>query len=100
MGRMRYILHLDDMVQGIRQLVCLVARLAPTKLGRWKMLGINEKIRASKYEIPINPCLLISLITFWSLVTNTFSFPERYMTLTVADVFALTCLRPMGAFGP
>jgi hypothetical protein len=62
------------------------------------MLGINEAIRASKYDIPINPSLLISLLSFWSLVTNTFSFPEGYRTPTVADVFALMCLRPMGAF--
>jgi hypothetical protein len=75
-----------------------VARPAPTKLDKWKMLGINEAIRASKYDIPINPSLLIPLITFWSPVTNTFCFPEGYMTPTVADVFTLTCLHPMGAF--
>jgi hypothetical protein len=62
------------------------------------MLGINEAIYASKYEIPIKPSLLISLLTFWSQVTNTFSFSKGYMTSTVADVFALTCLCPMGAF--
>ena len=31
-------------------------------------------------------------------MTSTFSFFEGYMTSTVADVFALMCLRPMGAF--
>uniref|UniRef100_A0A2N9GFN9 Aminotransferase-like plant mobile domain-containing protein n=1 Tax=Fagus sylvatica TaxID=28930 RepID=A0A2N9GFN9_FAGSY len=72
-----------------------VSRLAPTKLDKWKMLGINEAIHASKYDIPINPSLLIALINFWSPVTNTFSFSEGYMTPTVVDVFALTCLRPM-----
>jgi hypothetical protein len=76
----------------------LVARLAPTKLEKWKVLGINEAICASKYEIPINPSLLISLITFWSPVTNTLSFSEGYMIPTVVDVFALLCLHPMGAF--
>jgi hypothetical protein len=75
-----------------------VARLAISKLKKWKMLGINEAIRTSKYDIPINPSLLISLLSSWSSVTNTFSFPEGYMTPTVADVFALLCLRPMGAF--
>uniref|UniRef100_A0A2N9F949 Aminotransferase-like plant mobile domain-containing protein n=1 Tax=Fagus sylvatica TaxID=28930 RepID=A0A2N9F949_FAGSY len=75
-----------------------VARLAITKLEKWKMLGINEAIRASKYDIPINPSLLISLLSFCSLVINTFSFLKRYMTLTVANVFALMCLLPMGAF--
>ena len=29
---------------------------------------------------------------------NTFSFYEGYMTPTVADVFALMCLHPIGAF--
>ncbi len=46
---------------------------------------------------PIDPSLLTALISFWSLVTNTFSFPEGYMTLTLVDVFALMCLLPMGA---
>ena len=41
-----------------------VSRLAPTKLDKWKMLGINEAIHASKYDIPINPSLLIALINF------------------------------------
>ena len=74
-----------------------VARVALSRLEKWKMLGISEAVHASKYEIPINPSLLISLLCFWSLATNTFSFPEGYMTLTVADIFALTCLHPMGA---
>jgi hypothetical protein len=73
-----------------------VVRMALSKLDKWKILGISEAIRASKYEIPINPSLLISLLGFWSQVTNTFSFPEGYMTPTVVDVFALMCLRPMG----
>ncbi len=60
------------------------------------MLGISEAIRASKYEMPINPSLLTSLLCFWSLVTNTFSFPEGYMTPTVFDIFALLSLCPMG----
>jgi hypothetical protein len=47
--------------------------------------------------MPINPSLLTSLLCFWSLTTNTFSFPEGYMTPTVFDVFALLGLRPMGA---
>ena len=54
-------------------------------------------IRASKYEMPINPSLLTSLLYFWSPTTNTFSFPEKYMTPTVLDVFALLSLCPMGA---
>uniref|UniRef100_A0A2N9GGW9 Aminotransferase-like plant mobile domain-containing protein n=1 Tax=Fagus sylvatica TaxID=28930 RepID=A0A2N9GGW9_FAGSY len=32
-----------------------VARLANSKLDKWKTLGIGEAIRASKYEMPINP---------------------------------------------
>ncbi len=74
-----------------------VARMALSKLNKLKILGINEAIHASKYEIPINPNLLTSLLCFWSLVTNTFSFPEGFMTPTVADIFALLGLRPMGA---
>ena len=74
-----------------------VARMALSKLNKLKILGINEAIRASKYEIPINPNLLTSFLCFWSLVTNTFSFPEGFMTPTVADIFALLGLRPMGA---
>ena len=74
-----------------------VARMVLSKLDKWKTLGNNEAIRASKYEIPINPSLLTSLLCFWSPVTNTFSFPEGFMTLTVADIFALLDLRPMGA---
>jgi hypothetical protein len=74
-----------------------VARMALSKLDKWKTLGINKAICASKYEIPINPSLLTSLLCFWSPVTNTFSFPEGFMTLTVADIFALLGLRPMGA---
>ena len=66
------------------------------KLDKWKMLGISEAIRASKYEMPINPSLLTSLLCFWSPATNTFSFPEGYITPTVFDVFALLSLRPMG----
>jgi hypothetical protein len=61
------------------------------------MLGINEAINGSKYNIPINPSLLIALINFWSLVTNTFSFSKGYMTPMVDNFFALTCLRPTGA---
>ena len=60
------------------------------------MLGISEAIRASKYEMPINPSLLTSLLCFWSPATNTFSFPEGYITPTVFDVFALLSLHPMG----
>jgi hypothetical protein len=74
-----------------------VARLALSKLDKWKTLGINEAIRASKYEMPINPNLLTSLLCFWSPATNTISFPKGYMTPTVFDVFALLGLRPMGA---
>jgi hypothetical protein len=74
-----------------------VARLAFAKLDKWKMLGINEAIHALKYEMPINPSLLTSLLCFWSPETNTFSFPEGYMTPTIFDVFALLSLRPMGA---
>jgi hypothetical protein len=74
-----------------------VARMALSKLNKLKILGINEAIHASKYEIPINPNLLTSLLCFWSLVTNTFSFLEGFMTSTVADIFALLGLRPMGA---
>jgi hypothetical protein len=74
-----------------------VARMALSKLDKWKTLGINEAIRASKYEILINPSLLTSLLCFWSPVTNTFSFPEGFMTPTVADIFALLGLRPIGA---
>ena len=74
-----------------------VARMALYKLDKWKTLRINEAICASKYEIPINPSLLTSLLCFWSLVTNTFSFLEGFMTPTVADIFALLGLRPMGA---
>ena len=74
-----------------------VARLAFSKLDKWKTLGINEAIHASKYEIPINPSFLTSLLCFWSPATNTFSFPEGFMTLIVADMFALLGLRPMGA---
>jgi hypothetical protein len=75
----------------------LVARLALSKLDKWKTLGINEAIRASKYEMPINPSLLTYLLCFWSPATNTFPFPEGFMTPTVADIFALLCLRPIGA---
>jgi hypothetical protein len=71
--------------------------MALSKLDKWKTLGINEAIRASKYEIPINPSLLISLLCFWSPMTNTFSFLKRYITPTVANVFALLNLRLMGA---
>jgi hypothetical protein len=74
-----------------------VARMAFSKLNKLKILGINEAIHAFKYEIPINPNLLTSLLCFWSLVTNTFSFLEGFMTPTVADIFALLGLRPMGA---
>uniref|UniRef100_A0A2N9HWC3 Aminotransferase-like plant mobile domain-containing protein n=1 Tax=Fagus sylvatica TaxID=28930 RepID=A0A2N9HWC3_FAGSY len=34
-----------------------VARVALSKLDKWKTLGINEAIRASKYEMPINSSL-------------------------------------------
>ena len=74
-----------------------VARLTLAKLDKWKMLGISEAIRVSKYEMPINPSLLTSLLCFWSPATNTFFFPEGYMTLTIFDIFALLSLRPMGA---
>ena len=60
-------------------------------------MGIGEAIRASKYEMPINPSLLTSLLCFWSLVANSFSFLEGFMTPMVFDVFALLSLRPMGA---
>ena len=43
-----------------------VARLALSKLDKWKTLGISEAIHASKYEIPINPSLLTSFLCFWS----------------------------------
>ena len=52
-----------------------VARLTLAKLDKWKMLGISEAIRVSKYEMPINPSLLTSLLCFWSPATNTFFFP-------------------------
>jgi hypothetical protein len=68
-----------------------------SKLDKWKTLGINEAIHASKYEMPINPSLLTSLLCFWSPATNTFSFPEGFMTRIVANMFALLGLRPMGA---
>jgi hypothetical protein len=74
-----------------------VARVALSKIDKWETLGISEAIRASKYEMPINPSLLTSLLCFWSPATYTFSFPEGYMTPTVFDVFALLGLRPMGA---
>ena len=74
-----------------------VARLAHSKLDKWRTLGISEAIRASKYEMPINPSLLTSLLCFWSPATNTFSLPKGYMTPTILDVFALLSLRPMGA---
>uniref|UniRef100_A0A2N9H3S9 Aminotransferase-like plant mobile domain-containing protein n=1 Tax=Fagus sylvatica TaxID=28930 RepID=A0A2N9H3S9_FAGSY len=74
-----------------------VARLTLSKLEKWKTLGIGEAIRASKYEMPINPSLLTSLLCFWSLAANTFSFLEGFMTSMVFDVFALLSLRPMGA---
>ena len=51
-----------------------VVRMALSKLSKWKTLGINEAIRASKYEIPINPSLLTSLLCFWSPVTKIFLF--------------------------
>ena len=70
--------------------------MALAKLDKWKMLGISEAIRASKYEMPINPSLLTSLLCFWSPATNTFSFPEGYMTPTVFDIFALLSLCPIG----
>ena len=73
-----------------------VARLALSKLDKWKTLGIGEAIRASKYEMPINLSLLTSFLCFWSPVTNNFSFPEGFMTPTVFDVFALLSLCPMG----
>ena len=41
-----------------------VARLALSKLNKWKTLGINEAICASKYEMPINPSLLTFLLCF------------------------------------
>lgn len=65
-------------------------------LDKWRKLGINEAIHASKFELPMNPNLLTALIPFWSLVTNTFSFPKAYMTPAVADIFALTCLPLVG----
>jgi hypothetical protein len=74
-----------------------VARVALSKIDKWETLGISEAIRASKYEMPINPSLLTSLLCFWSPATYTFSFLEGYMTPTVFDVFALLGLRPMGA---
>ena len=74
-----------------------LARMALSKLDKWKTLGINEAIRASKYKMPINLSLLTSLLCFWSPATNTFSFPKGFMTPTVADIFALLGLRPMGA---
>jgi hypothetical protein len=71
--------------------------LTLSKLEKWKTLGIGEAIRASKYEMPVNPSLLTSLLCFWSLAANTFSFLEGFMTSMVFDVFALLSLRPMGA---
>ena len=71
--------------------------MALSKLDKWNTLGINEAIRASKYEIPINPSLLTSLLYFWTPATNTFSFSEGFMTPTVADIFALLGLCSMGA---
>ena len=72
-----------------------VTRLALSKLDKWKTLGINKTIRASRYEMPINPSLLTSLLCFWSPATNTFSFLKGFMTPTVFDIFALLDLRPM-----
>ena len=60
-------------------------------------MGIGEAICASKYEMPINPSLLTSLLCFWSPATDTFSFLEGFMTPIVFDVFALLSLRPMSA---
>jgi hypothetical protein len=71
--------------------------MALSKLDKWKTLGINEAICASKYEMPINPNLLTSLLCFWSPATNTFSIPEGFMTATGADIFVLLGLCPMGA---
>uniref|UniRef100_A0A2N9E3P3 Aminotransferase-like plant mobile domain-containing protein n=1 Tax=Fagus sylvatica TaxID=28930 RepID=A0A2N9E3P3_FAGSY len=54
-----------------------VARLAITKLEKWKMLGINEAIHASKYDIPINPSLLIFLLSFWRSPRMHARYPEK-----------------------
>jgi hypothetical protein len=67
-------------------------RLAPLLNDKWCRLGISKAIHASKFELPMNPALLSALTVFWFPMTNTFSFPEGFMTLTVLDVFSLTCL--------
>ena len=94
---MGHIHHFCPMVQASPQLGCLGGKLAHSKLDKWRTLGISEVIRASKYEMLINPSLLTFLLCFWSPATNTFSFPEGYMTPTILDVFALLSLRSMGA---
>ena len=94
---MGHIHHFCYMVHAGSQLVCLGSKIGSSKLDKWKTLGINKAIRTSKYEMPINPSLLTSILCFWSPTTNTFSFPEGFMTPTMFDVFALLGLRPMGA---
>ena len=94
---MGHIHHFCYMVHAGSQLVCLGSKIGSSKLDKWKTLGINKAIRTSKYEMPINPSLLTSILCFWSPTTNTFSFLEGFMTPIVFDGFALLSLRPMSA---
>ncbi|XP_065853650.1 uncharacterized protein [Euphorbia lathyris] len=71
-------------------------RLKPTYERKWCNLGINELIKMSQIELPVNKNLLYAALGFWSRNCNAFLFPPVPMTVTLRDVLALTGLPVVG----
>nr|XP_023890889.1 uncharacterized protein LOC112002957 isoform X1 [Quercus suber]XP_023890890.1 uncharacterized protein LOC112002957 isoform X1 [Quercus suber]XP_023890891.1 uncharacterized protein LOC112002957 isoform X1 [Quercus suber] len=73
-----------------------VSRMHAILKDKWVDLGICEAICSSQFEMPLNQPLIAALLLFWSPMTNTFHFPEGFMTITIADVVSMLGLSAIG----
>ncbi|RZB97048.1 hypothetical protein D0Y65_020642, partial [Glycine soja] len=60
---------------------------------RW---GIFDVINLTCRDVEPNYPLIFSFLSFWSIATNTFVFPFRFMTITLQDIATILGLPIIG----
>ncbi|XP_010479548.1 PREDICTED: uncharacterized protein LOC104758385 [Camelina sativa] len=71
----------------------LEALHAPT----WRKAGIFEAIKASKYNIEVNPSMILPIVEKWCPETKSFVFPWGEATITLEDVMVLLEFSVLGS---
>ncbi|QHO36201.1 uncharacterized protein DS421_9g281790 [Arachis hypogaea] len=55
----------------------------------WNQTGICDAILSSMYKIQCNQSLILGIVEYWCIETNTFVFPWGEATITLEDVMVL-----------